>query len=132
MHQQNVSILGLSVTEERSVQNFHRHFSFGQLPPAADGHQHKGAEPAQHNQQHADTVSFQNKQPDEQAAKKFLTDLQQHENVQLFLYVAETSRCRKFSSDWLIFFRQPHPQTVPLTTFLWQHLNESLLVYSAS
>lgn len=51
MHQQDVSVLGLSVTEKRSVQDFYLHLSFGHFPPA-DGHQQRGAHAAQHGQQH--------------------------------------------------------------------------------
>lgn len=127
MHQQNVSVLGLSVTEERSVQNFYRYLCFGHLPPAADRHQHEGAEPAQHNQQHADTVNFQRKQQDERAATKFLANMQRHKSAQLVLYVADTLRyssCRrKFASDWLIFFSSStHRHTLhnlPLAPYEW-------------
>lgn len=54
VHQEHVSVLRLSMTEERSVQNFYLDLSLGKLPPA-DGRQLRGAEPAQHSQQHAAT-----------------------------------------------------------------------------
>lgn len=55
MHQQHVSVLGLAVTEERSVHDFHLHLGLGQLPAAGrlQQQQQGGAEPAQHRQQHA-------------------------------------------------------------------------------
>lgn len=54
MHQENVSVLGLPMAEERSVQNLYLHLGLWQLPPA-DRRQQRGAEPAQHGQQHADS-----------------------------------------------------------------------------
>ena len=57
MHQQDVSILRLSVAEKRSVHDFYLHLGLGQLPPADRQQQDAGAEAAERGQQqHAATV----------------------------------------------------------------------------
>lgn len=102
MHQQDVPILGLSVTEERSVQDLYGHLGFRQLSPA-DREQQRGAEPAQHRQQHANTNTPQyvltNKQQDQQASKTSGQMLCRWSSTWHFHH---TCCCRNLTSDWLL------------------------------
>ena len=52
MHEQEVPVLGLPVTEEGSEHHLHLHLGLRQLPPADSRQQQRGAEPAEQDLQH--------------------------------------------------------------------------------
>lgn len=106
MHQENVSVFRLPVTEERSAQNFHLYLSLGQLPPA-DGRQHRGAEPAQYSQQHGapsrikHRIDRKQKQPNDCRRTSCSA-----RDAPAAIYVAVSS-CAKKPSDWLVVLVNP-------------------------
>ena len=113
MHQQHVSVLGLAVTEERSVHDFHLHLGLGQLPAAGrlQQQQQGGAEPAQYRQLHAAPT------PCSAHSAQFKSWNKCRRSSSCSLYVALSSCMLLQEVDlWLVAsLHKPRPLTLPVS-----------------